>query len=387
MSNRPESPVTGRRLVLASGVAAGVATVLARTLSAGPHPEPSAGGVSDGSSRGGAAVIATEPVPKAPSVAAGDMPAAPAVAPAVADGPLPKVIVLNSRDASVSLIEQATFTEAGRIDVGKEPHHLYPTPDGSQLIVASAASDELHFLDPVTGAVQSRLRGVDDPYQLAFSPDRRWFVTAAIRLDRVDVYAFDGKDKQLARRIPLPKMPSHLWFAADSRHAFVTLQGSDEIAAVDVVDQRLLWKMPVGKQPAGIILSPDEQHLFVGIMGEDYVQVIDWRERRTVAKIRTGAGAHNFRGMGDGRRLLVSNRVVGSVSTIDMAGLKLLDSVKVGGGPDCMDLGADGRTLWVTSRWAKSVAIVDLEDRKLVRTIPVGRSPHGIYLHNRAATI
>ncbi len=86
MSNRPESPVTGRRLVLASGVAAGVATVLARTLSAGPHPESSAGGVSDGFSRGGAAVNTPEPVPTAPAVAAGGMPAAPAVAPAVADG-------------------------------------------------------------------------------------------------------------------------------------------------------------------------------------------------------------------------------------------------------------------------------------------------------------
>lgn len=311
----------------------------------------------------------------------------PSSASATDDPALPKVIVLNSADASVSLIEQTNFTEAGRIDVGKEPHHLYPTPDGSQLIVASAASDELYFLDPLSGAVQARLRGIDDPYQLAFSPDQKWFVTAALRLDRVDLYAFDGSAKQLVRRLPLPSMPSHLWFSGDSRHAFVTLQGSNEIAAIDVPAQQLLWKMPVGKQPAGIVLSADEQHLFVGIMGEDHVQVIDWRAQRTVARIRTGAGAHNFRGMGDGRRLLVSNRVAGSVSTIDMTQLTVLDTIRIPGGPDCMDLGRDGRSLWVTSRWARRVALVDLEERKLVRSIQVGRSPHGIYLHNRAATI
>ena len=61
-------------------------------------------------------------------------------------------MVLNSRDASVSLIDQKTFTEVGRIDVGKEPHHLYPKPDGKSLIVANAMSNDLHFLDPVTGA-------------------------------------------------------------------------------------------------------------------------------------------------------------------------------------------------------------------------------------------
>jgi len=300
---------------------------------------------------------------------------------------VPKVIVLNSRDATISLIEQSTFVESGRIDVGKEPHHLYPTPDGSQLIVASSASDELFFIDPFTGAIQNRLRGIDDPYQLAFSPDRRWFVTAALRLNRVDIYAFDGKDRQLVRRIPMPKLPSHLWFSADSRHVFVTLQGSDEVAAIDVVSQSVLWKMAVGKQPAGLILSPDEQHLFVGIMGEDHVQVIDWRLQKTVALVRTGAGAHNFRGMGDRQRLLVSNRVADSISCIDMTGLKVLDTIKVAGGPDCMDLGDDGRSLWVTSRWAKRVALVDLVERRLVKSIPVGRSPHGIYLHNRAATI
>jgi DNA-binding beta-propeller fold protein YncE len=326
--------------------------------------------------------LAAVPGPDAAPAASGAEPAA-----APADRPLPKVIVLNSRDASVSLIEQATFTESGRVDVGKEPHHLYPTPDGSQLIVASAASDELFFLDPLSGEVQTRLRGIDDPYQLAFSPDRKWFVTAAIRLDRVDLYAFDGAAKQLVRRVALPRMPSHLWFSGDSRYVFVTLQGSDEIAAIDVPAQQLLWKMPVGKQPAGIILSPDEQHLFVGIMGEDHVQVIDWREQRTVARIRTGAGAHNFRGMGDGRRLLVSNRIADSVSTIDMTDLTLLDTIKVSGGPDCMDLGQDGRFLWVTSRWARRVALVDLVERRVTRSIPVGRSPHGIYLHNRAATI
>lgn len=126
-------------------------------------------------------------------------------------------VVLNSRDASVSLIDQKTFAEVGRLDVGKEPHHLYPTPDGKSLIVANAMSGDLYFLDPVTGQVQQRLRNVDDPYQIGFSPDNRWFVVVALRLDRVDLYRYDGKDLTLARRpspvarrLPLAKLPSHV---------------------------------------------------------------------------------------------------------------------------------------------------------------------------------
>ena len=52
----------------------------------------------------------------------------------------PLAIVLNSRDASVSLIDQSTYTVVAQVSVGKEPHHLYPVPDGRSLIVANAAT-------------------------------------------------------------------------------------------------------------------------------------------------------------------------------------------------------------------------------------------------------
>lgn len=293
-------------------------------------------------------------------------------------------VVLNSRDASVSLIDQQTFSEVGRVDVGKEPHHLYPKPDGKSLIVANAISNDLHFLDPVSGRLQKRVRNIDDPYQIAFSPDRKWFVAVGLRLDRVDLYRADGPELAIAKRLPLGKAPSHVWFTSDGKFAFVTLQESNAIAAIDMQRQEVAWQMPVGPLPAGIVVSPDDRHLFVGVMGADYVEVVDWRARRSVAKIRTGNGAHNFRGLGDKRHLLVSNRVENTVSVIDMTTLKVIDTIPVPGGPDDIDVAADGKTLWITNRFARQVSMVDLPSRKVVRVIPVGRSPHGIYIHDRA---
>ena len=293
-------------------------------------------------------------------------------------------VVLNSRDASVSLIDQKTFTEVGRVDVGKEPHHLYPKPDGKSLIVANALSNDLHFLDPITGQMQRRLRDIDDPYQIGFSPDNKWFVAVALRLDRVDIYRYDGKDLTIAQRIPLPKSPSHVWFSADSRFAFVTLQESEGLAAIDLGTLQVAWTMKVGKLPAGVIMTPDDKHLLVGIMGQDCVEVIDWRERKSVGCIKTGKGAHNFRGQGDKRHIFVSNRVGNTISRIDTTTLKVVDTMEVPGGPDDMEITDDGKFMWVTSRFAKQVSVIDLEQRKVVRTIRVGRSPHGIYFSNRA---
>ena len=78
--------------------------------------------------------------------------------------------MLNSLDDSVSVINPANWTEIRRIDTGKQPHHLYLTPDETSVIVANALSDSLTFIDPKTAEVQRVVRGVLDPYQLRFSP-------------------------------------------------------------------------------------------------------------------------------------------------------------------------------------------------------------------------
>jgi YVTN family beta-propeller protein len=294
------------------------------------------------------------------------------------------VVVLNSRDATVSLLDQATYKEVGMVPVGKEPHHLMATPDNKSLIVGSAMGNELVFLDPKTGQVQNRVKDIIDPYQMGFSPDQKWFVTNALRMDHVDIYSYNGKDLKLAKRLPLSKLPSHMAFSADSKTVFVTQQGSDQISAIDLATQTVKWTMPVGKLPAGIVMTPDDKYLLVAIMGSDYVEVIDWRAQKSVKKIKTGDGTHNFRSLGDKRRIFVSNRVSNSINIIDQQTLENVGTINVPGGPDCMELTEDGKYLWATLRWVKKVAIIDVATKKVVKTIPVGRSPHGVYFANHA---
>ena len=111
-----------------------------------------------------------------------------APAPAAARRGAP-VFVLNSLDGDVSVIDSIGWREIKRIPTGKEPHHLYLTPDEKSVIVANAASDSLTFIDPRTAEVQRTVTGRRDPYNLLFSPDMKWFVTAANRLNHADIYS------------------------------------------------------------------------------------------------------------------------------------------------------------------------------------------------------
>ncbi len=297
----------------------------------------------------------------------------------------PPVFVLNSLSADIAVVDPVSFAVVKRIPTGKEPHHLYLSPDEKSLIVANALGDSLTFVDPRTAEVQRVLRGVPDPYHLRFSPDMKWFVTASNRLDRVDLYRWQGsmaaEPLQLVKRIPAPKTPSHLNIDTKSTTLYVSLQDSDELLAIDLATQTVKWKTPVGKMPADIYLSPDDKHLLVGLTGDKFVEVWDvsGSAPRLAQRIATGAGAHSFRAWGDKRHVLVSNRAANTISKIDLTTMTVVDQFPAPAGPDDMELLTDGRTLLVTSRWAGKVTQIDTVTRKVLRQVKVGKSPHGIW--------
>ena len=304
----------------------------------------------------------------------------PAAAQAQSTSTLP-IFVLNSQDADVSVIDPATWTEKARIPTGKEPHHLYLTPDEKSVIVANAASDTLTFVDPRTAQVQRTVRGILDPYHLRFSPDMKWFVTAANRLNHVDIYRWDGSNLTLAKRIPTGKTPSHIWIDGKSTLAYVTMQDSDELVAIDLATQALRWRIKTGPMPADIYGTADDRTLLVGLTGSDAVEVFDVSGPAPKAgkRITTGKGAHAFRAAGDGRHVYLSNRVANTISKIDLQSLAVVDTYAAPGGPDCMDVLKGGRLLLVTSRWSRKLTVIDTVEKKVVRQVNVGKSPHGVW--------
>ena len=294
-------------------------------------------------------------------------------------------IVLNSGEASISLIDMDKRTVYKNFYVGKEPHHLMITPDQKSVLVANAASDDVVFLDPKTGRIQLRLPNIIDPYHIGYSPDKKWFVAAGNRLDRVDIYSANNQELKMVKIVKAAKTPSHIAFTSDSKLTFVTLQDSNELIAIDLATQEIVWRMVVGKMPAGVWMTPGDKYLMVGLTGSDSVKVIDWKQQKIVKDIKTGRGAHNFRPLGDKKHIFLTNRVDSTISIIDMDKMEKVDDIKgLPSGPDCMDVTADGKELWVTFRFAKKVGIIDIASRKLISTIPVGRSPHGIFFHPSA---
>jgi len=296
------------------------------------------------------------------------------------------VFVLNSLDGNVSVVDPVSWTEQKRIPTGKEPHHLYLTPDEKSVIVANALSDSLTFIDPRNAQVQRVITGISDPYHLRFSPDMKWFVTAANRLNHIDIYRWDGQNPTLVKRIPTGKTPSHLWIDSKSTTVWSSIQDDNELIAIDLATQTVKSRTPTGSLPADVFGTPDDKTLLVGMTGGTGVEIYDISgpQPRIIKMLPTGKGAHAFRALGDKRHVLVSNRVANTISQIDYTTLQVVAKFPAPSGPDCMEVSADGKLILVASRWAKKLSVIDIASRKVVRQVPVGKSPHGVWTLDHA---
>ncbi|WP_337877053.1 PQQ-binding-like beta-propeller repeat protein [Elioraea sp.] len=294
-----------------------------------------------------------------------------------ASAPAGLVYVLDSRDATVSVIDAARGEVVRRTPALREPHHLVYSPDRAEIVVGDSAGNEFLFLEPDTGAIRRTLR-VSNPYHLMYSPNAQWLTVASLRRNQIDLYRAD--DLTLVHRLAMPRLPSHIAWSADSRITYVTLQNSNALVAVEAESARVLWRQPTGDTPAGVVMSPTGA-LLVANMGEDTVSEIDPETGATVRQVRTGAGAHNLFLSPDRLFFYVTNRVAGTITALDAASLTAVTSFAAPGAPDCLDFSPDGRQLWFTQRVGNRVGVIDVETGGLVAQIRVGRSPHGILFH------
>ena len=294
--------------------------------------------------------------------------------PAFASNVRSLAMVMNSGEASVSLIDMDTHQVISTVPTSREPSHWALSPDRSKLYIADASGNSLFILDPITGASLGH-KVTADPYQLGYTPDQKYLVVNALRLNYVDIY--DASTLNLVKRFAPGSMPSHLDFSPDSKWSFNSCQGGDILASFDLDSMTTRWIVKVGPTPAGVLWHNNK--ILVCIMGSDHIAEVDPLNGTVLRRIKTVVGAHNLFLSPDRTTIYVSNRLGGSVTAIDPATLAVRRNYILPGGPDDIGIAPDGN-LWISLRFAEQVAVMDPNDGNY-STIDVGRSPHGIFLN------
>jgi YVTN family beta-propeller protein len=301
------------------------------------------------------------------------------LAPAVRHLP-PRVYVPNSESDTVSVIDPRTYRVIDEFGVGALPQHVTPSYDLKTLWVDNDQGNSLTPIDPATGKPGKSIP-VTDPYNLYFTPDGRYAIVVAERLQRLDFRAPQTMLLHHSLSVPCPGV-DHMDFTADGRYLVASCEFGARLIKVDIAREKVVGSLSLkpGAMPQDVKLSPDGRVFYVADMMSGGVWLVDAHGFRKLGFIPTGEGAHGLYASRDARDLYVSNRDEGSVSVISFADRKVIHKwwIPGGGSPDMGGVSADGKVLWLSGRYDAEVYAIRTSDGKLLARVPVGTGPHGL---------
>jgi YVTN family beta-propeller protein len=291
------------------------------------------------------------------------------------------VYVPNSGSDTVDVIDPRTYRIVEQFPVGGLPQHVVPAWDLRTLYVTNDTGNSLTPIDPRTGKPQPPIP-VDDPYNMYFTPDGRYAIVVAERLDRLDFR--DAHSFRLHHSLHVPcKGVDHMDFSADGRDLLASCEFSGQMIVVDVAHERVLRTIDLPDGPSGmpqdVKLSPDGRIFYVADMHADGLWEIDAHSYRILHFLPTGAGAHGLYPSRNGELLYATNRSAGTISVISFRTRRIVATWDIpGGSPDMGGVSADGKVLWLSGRYNSEVYAISTQSGRLLARIPVGAGPHGL---------
>jgi DNA-binding beta-propeller fold protein YncE len=307
----------------------------------------------------------------------------------------PAVYVPLGGAGSVAVIDPRTYKVVRRFATGLLPQHVVPSYDQRRLWVANDRGNSLTPIDPRT-ALPGKNVTVADPYNLYFTPDGRYALVVAERLQRLDFRDPQTLALHDTVHVDCPGV-DHMEFTRDGRWALATCEFSGKLLKLDVVSHKVVGYLDLdpgglGKKgaPQDVRSGPDGRLFYVADMMANGVYVVDPIVLRRVAFIPTGKGTHGIYPSRDGKVLYVSNRGSnrtwgaprgpGSVTVLDPKTWRIVATWTVpdGGSPDMGNVTADGKELWLSGRYDGEVYVFDTATGTLTHRIKVGRGPHGL---------
>lgn len=292
------------------------------------------------------------------------------------------VYVPNSMSNTVDVISQRSFSVIRQFATGALPQHVTPSWDLRTLYVDNDLGNSLTPVDPRSGRPGKPIP-VTDPYNLYFTPDGRFAIVVAERMQRLDFR--DPHTMRLIHSLSVPQClgVDHMDFSADGSYAFASCEFAGRVIKVDLRTQRVVATLTLhggSSSPQDVKLSPAGGVVYVADQLNGGVWELDPRHFRVIGFLRTGAGAHGLYPSRNARLMYVSNRAAGTISIVSFASQRVIARwvIPPPASPDMGGVSADGRVLWLSGRYNSEVYAIDTRTGRLRARISVGAGPHGL---------
>jgi DNA-binding beta-propeller fold protein YncE len=266
---------------------------------------------------------------------------------------------------SVSRVDLGRRAVGLTVPVPGRPHNLAALPGGGA-VATLPGEGRIVLVDP---------RGRPTPVRLGGSPHdvkvaRGTLVianTAAARLDLV------GTEGERRGRIALRGRPHDLAVTVDGRRAWVSLEGSDQIAVVDLRAMAVSRYLSTGRRPHDLLLGRDGRAWVTDWDGSLEVYAPSGRR---LGEVALGEEAHHLALAPDGAQVWLTDSPGRLVFVVDTRSLRPVARLRLEGAPHHLAL-VGGRAA-VADNTNGTVVLFDAASRRLVGRVRVGAGPHGL---------
>lgn len=257
-----------------------------------------------------------------------------------------------------------------RVDTrGGGPHNITVAQDGTVVAALWASDRIIIFGDGERRFVH--LGGAPHDVKIA----RNMIVVANQATKRVQLVKLDGT---FVRRILLKADPHDLAIDPNERHAWVTLERSDDLAVVDLLDRREPVRyVDTDGTPHDILFAPDETLWVTDWNGA--LHVIAGRRGRLVESIALGEEAHHLDFTPDGQFAWITDHEAGAVFVLRVPTVNVVERIDFPGEPHHVSILRSGRRAVVADHANGRLVVYDVETREQLRAVSVGSEPHGVW--------
>jgi DNA-binding beta-propeller fold protein YncE len=174
-----------------------------------------------------------------------------------------QVYVVNTQDASVSLVELGSMKELARRPVGPRPYGIAVSRDGRTVAVGVEDEEKVKFFD----ASSFQLKG-ECPIgkmfndHIVLTQDGKHILVANFYSD--DVVGIDIDTMREAFRIKECSAPHVVKYGPLKKHAYVTCKRITGIAVIDPDSRKLVKFHQINVNPRSLTFSPDESKCYFG---------------------------------------------------------------------------------------------------------------------------
>ena len=301
---------------------------------------------------------------------------------------IPRLLVLNKADASLTVFNANTLKALGNVGVGEGPHEVVVSSDGKTAFVANyGARTPGSSLSIIDLATMKEIRRVSllplmRPHGIQEINGKIYFSAETNRA----IARYNPETNIIDWIIGTGQTASHMVVGSkDERNFYTANIGSDNVTMIELpgappTQRSRMTQIPVGKQPEAIDLAPDGKEVWVGLNAERAIDVISTSEKKVIEKINLGARPYRVKFTPDGKKVFATLLGATEIVVIDSITKKETTRIKLDVVPWGIIFSKDSKFAFITAAQDNLVLKINLETYEVVGKATTGKAPDGIAL-------